>query len=104
MNRKCPRTLDKPLLLFGLEVEDIGILFAVGGLGCILFNPMIPGLMTIAGWIFLMQFKKGKPAGYLIHWFYAQGIEFPGLIPPVKKVTQYSIYGKNTHIKKFTIS
>ena len=40
MNRKCPRTLDKPILLFGLEVEDVGLLSAVAGMGGIIFEPI----------------------------------------------------------------
>lgn len=103
MVRKCPRTLDKPLLLFGLEVEDIGFLSLLGGLGSILFDPIIPGVLTIAGWIILIQFKKDKPAGYLVHWLYAHGIDFPGLIPPITKAKHYCVYGKSTYIKKFTL-
>ena len=103
MKRKCPQTLDKPLLLFGLEVEDIGLLSFVGGFGSILFGPMIPGVCAIASWFLLMEFKKDKPSGYLIHWMYNQGMEFPGLIPPIKKVKQYSIYGTTVDVKKFSL-
>ena len=103
MNRKCPRTLDKPLLLFGLEMEDVSILGLVGGLGSILFGPMIPGTLAIFGWIVLMQFKKDKPSGYLLHWLYAQGISFPGLITPIKKVERYGIYGTAPYVKKFAV-
>lgn len=102
MKRKCPTTLDRPLLLFGLEVEDIGLLSLIGGLGSILFGPIIPGTCAIAGWFILMQFKKGKPAGYLLHWLYARGIDIPGLIPPIQKVKRYGIYGSNTDIKKIS--
>jgi len=103
MNRKCPRTLDKPLLLFGLEVEDVAILTLVGGVGSILFGPIIPGICAIVGWVVLMQFKKDKPSGYLLHWLYAQGIDFPGLIPPIKKVERYGIYGTAPYVKKFAV-
>ena len=102
MKRKCPRTLDKPLLLFGLEVEDIGLLSLVGGLGSILFGPIIPGLCAIAGWIFLMQFKKGKPSGYLLHWLYSKGVGIPGLLPPIQKVNRYGVYARNNTLKKIT--
>ena len=104
MNHKCPRTLDKPILLFGLEMEDICYLGLIGGLGSILFGPIVPGTCSIAGWIILMQFKKDKPSGYLMHWLYSQGIDLPGLIPPIKKAKRYSIYGTTANIKKFTIS
>ncbi len=104
MKRKCPRTLDKPLLLFGLEVEDIGLLALVGGVGSILFGPIVPGTCSMAGWVVLMHFKKGKPAGYLFHWLYSQGVDFPGLVPPIYKVKHYSIYGKCANIKEITLS
>ncbi len=104
MNRKCPRTLDKPILLFGLEMEDVALLGTVAGIGSLLFNPLIPGILAIVGWIILMQFKKDKPSGYLIHWLYNKGIDFPGLIPPIQKVKRYGIYGTGINIKKFAIS
>lgn len=100
MKRKCPRTLDKPILLFGLEVEDIGLLTLVGGFGSIFFGPIIPGTCSILGWFVLIQFKKGKPSGYILHWLYSKGVDMPGLIPPIQKVKRYGAYGSSTHIKK----
>jgi len=103
MNRKCPRTLDKPLLLFGLEVEDIGLLSLVGGVGSILFGPIIPGTLSIAGWIVLMKFKKGKPAGYLLHWLYSKGMDMPGLLPPLLKARHYCVYGRSVKNKEIPL-
>lgn len=100
MKRKCPQTLDKPLLMFGLELEDIGLLGLIGGVGSLLFGPLIPGICAITGWFILMHFKKGKPSGYLIHWLYSQGIDFPGLIKPIKKVQYYGIYSRTSYLKK----
>ncbi len=104
MNRRCPQTLDKPILLFGLEIEDIAILSLGGGVASILFGPIIPGVITIIGWFVLMEFKKDKPSGYMIHWLYEQGVDFPGLITPIKKVERYSVYTKANFIKKFSLS
>ena len=104
MKRKCPRTLDKPLRIFGLEIEDIGILGLIGGLGSVLFGPIIPGVCAITSWIVLIQFKKDKPSGYLLHWLYNQGLDFPGLIPSIRKVKQYCAYGTVIDIKKINIS
>ena len=95
LNRKCPRTLDKPILLFGLELEDMAILSLATGVGCLLIGPMVPGIMAMAGWIVLLRFKRNKPSGYVLHWLYAQGFQLPGLIPPVKIVGAYS----NTPVK-----
>jgi hypothetical protein len=95
MNRKCPRTLDKPILLFGLELEDLAALLIFGGGGCLFIGPVIPGIGTIIGWVMLLRFKQDKPQGYLLHWLYAQGFELPGLIPPLSKVKYYGVYGTN---------
>ena len=104
MNRKCPITLDKPILMFGLEMEDVCLLGLIGGVGSILCGPIVPGILAIMGWIILMQFKRGKPSGFLIHWLYHQGMSFPGLMPPVKTFQRYGIYGSKHHSKKITIS
>ena len=103
MKRKCPRTLDKPLLMCGLELEDVAFLGMLGGLGCLLFDPLIPGVLTMVGWFILMEFKKDKPSGYLLHWLYNKGIDLPGLIPPVNKVKRYCIYAKTNDVKKFSV-
>lgn len=87
--RPCPRTLDKPILLLGLEIEDMALIFTLCGAGGLLFGPVIPGIMAAVGWIALVRFKKDKPEGYLIHALYAWGLEMPGLIPPLKRVTRY---------------
>ncbi len=91
--RKCPKTLDKPILLFGLELEDLGLLLALGGGGGLLFGPVVPGIATIFGWLGLLQFKKNKPQGFVLHWLYSKGFVLPGLIPPFKKIQNYGVYG-----------
>ncbi|MBI4309629.1 MAG: hypothetical protein HY591_04790 [Candidatus Omnitrophica bacterium] len=90
MNRKCPRTLDKPILLFGLELEDVALVSLVVGVGSLLIGPMLPGTMAIAGWMVLLRFKRDKPPGYVLHWLYAQGFQLPGLIRPIKEVKHYA--------------
>jgi hypothetical protein len=104
MPRKCPRTLDKAIHLFGLEIEDVGILGGLTGVGSLIFGPFLPGIIFILGWVFLLQFKKDKPAGYLIHWLYSKGVDFPGLVVSLKKIERFGIYGRNQHCKKIKIS
>jgi hypothetical protein len=91
MMRKCPRTIDKMFSLFGLEIEDIGLLVLIAGLGGLIMGPIIPGILAGVGWIVLAVFKRDKPQGFLIHWLYFKGFELPGLIYPLTKVKRYSI-------------
>ena len=91
MKSSCPRTLDKPMLFFGLELEEVAVLTTVAGMGSLVFVPFIPGVISIIAGVAMIRFKAGKPPGYLLHWFYAQGISFPGLIPPPKKIGQYAV-------------
>jgi hypothetical protein len=98
--RKCPRTLDKPILFFGLEMEDVALLFLGVGIGGLIVGPLVPGIAGAAGWIILLKFKKDKPDGYLLHWLYGQGVGLKGLIPPPTKIKFYGAYGTG-QIQKF---
>ena len=101
--RQCPKTLDKPILLFGLELEDLGILLFLGGGGGLFLGPIIPGIAAIFGWIGLVQFKRDKPSGYILHRLYEYGLQLPGLLPPLRKANYYGVYGTHS-ITKFTFS
>ena len=92
MARKCPRTLDKPVLLFGLEPEDLGLLTLAVGTLSLFLGPMVPGVCGIAGWFVLARFKRGKPAGYLLHKMYSMGFDLPGLLPPISKAGTYAVF------------
>ena len=39
--KKCPRTIDKPLLFFGLEPEDVGILALTSGGSNVIFRYLL---------------------------------------------------------------
>lgn len=103
MKRPCSRTLDKPILLFGLELEDIAVWSLAVGLGSLLIGPMIPGILGFVGWFGLLYFKKDKPQGHMLHFLYSKGFQLPGLIYPICMVNRYGIYGHNT-IKRFHLS
>lgn len=92
--KKCPRTLDKPLLLFGLEVEDIGLLALVAGIIALFSDPLFPGVLFFGGWALLFLLKRDKPTGYILHLLYKMGMPLRGLIPPVKKVKRYCVFSK----------
>lgn len=103
MNRKCPVTLDRPVFIFGLEMEDIALLGSMIGIGSLLVGPFIPGVLGIAGWVVLVYFKRGRPCGYLLHWLYEKGVELPGIILPIKKCSRYGVYGSVDTKKKIKV-
>ena len=92
--KKCARTIDKPLLLFGLEPEDVGIVALTSGAMIIFFDTFYSGLAFFGSWIFLRLLKRGKPQGYITHLFYRYGVSMKGLIEPPRKVSMYSVFRK----------
>jgi type IV secretory pathway TrbD component len=72
--KSCPRTLDRPIMIFGLEPEDLVLVGLVSGL--ILFAiDAIPAVLTGAVlWIGLSRLKAGKPPGYVFELMYRSGL------------------------------
>src|SRR5262245_41428417 len=71
--KSCPRTLDRPIVIFGLEPEDLVLVGLVSGV--ILFAiDAIPAVLAGAVlWIGLSRVKAGKPPGYVYELFYRSG-------------------------------
>jgi hypothetical protein len=80
--RPCPRTIDRPLLILGLEGEDIALLMLAFGIPAILISPAAPLMLLFAAWPALVFFKRGKPEGYVLHALYRAGVPLSGLLPP----------------------
>ncbi len=72
--RPCPRTLDRPILVFGLEPEDLVIIGLVAGGLLMLADPLIAVGTGFGLWIALMRLKAGKPPGYLFTLAYRLGV------------------------------
>jgi hypothetical protein len=94
--RTCPGTIDKPLLILGLEGEDIAVLMLCFGIPAILVSPAIPLGLILVAWPCLACFKRGKPEGYVLHVSYRAGLPLKGLLPPGEGVafSPYSNGGK----------
>jgi len=90
--RKCLRTIDKPLLLFGLEPEDVGVLALLCGLMILFSDTFYAGIAFFGGWLFLRLIKQGKPQGYITHLLYKHGVRINGLIDPPKIQSRYSVF------------
>lgn len=84
--RPCSRTIDRPLLILGLEGEDIAVLLCLFGIPAILFSPAVPVIALFAAWPLVAWFKRDKPEGFVIHFFYRWGVPFQGLLPPGEKI------------------
>ena len=71
--KTCPRTLDRPIVIFGLEPEDLVMVGLVSGV--ILFAiDAIPAVITGAVlWVGLSRVKAGKPPGYVYELLYRSG-------------------------------
>jgi hypothetical protein len=91
--RRCSRTLDKPLLILGLEGEDVAVLMMVFGVPAVLISPSIPVMLLFAAWPALVVFKRGKPEGYVLHFLYKFGMPLQGLLPPGEK-RRYGVFTK----------
>ena len=89
--RRCSRTLDKPLLILGLEGEDVAVLMMVFGVPAVLISPSVPVMLLFAAWPALVAFKRGKPEGYVLHVLYKCGVPLKGLLPPGEKI-RYGVF------------
>jgi len=94
--RPCPRNIDKPLIIFGLEPEDIALLGICFGFLEFLFSAEISMILTGIGGFVLKQIKKGKPKAYFIHMLYKMGVPYEGLIPYQKKPKRYSMVSEDS--------
>lgn len=71
--KPCARTLDRPIVIFGLEPEEFVLVGIVSG--AILFViDAIPAVLTGAIlWVGLSRVKAGKPPGHLFELAYRSG-------------------------------
>ncbi len=88
--KPCPRTLDRPIVIFGLEPEEFVLVGLVAG--AILFViDAVPAVLAGAGlWAGLSRAKAGKPPGHLFELLHRSGflrwapgfLRAPHLLPP----------------------
>ncbi len=88
--KACPRTLDRPIVIFGLEPEELVLVGLVAGLILFLVDAVPAVLAGAALWAGLSRLKAGKPQGYLYELFHRSGLmrwappflRAPHLLPP----------------------
>jgi hypothetical protein len=73
IRKACPRTLDRPILVFGLEPEDLVAVGLVGGGLLFVTDPLIAVGAAFALWVGLLKLKAGRPPGRLFELAYKAG-------------------------------
>lgn len=110
MRRPCARTLDRPILIFGLEPEDLIFVGAVSG-AILFFWDAFPALGAGAIlWTGLARLKVGRPPGYLFYLLYRTGflhllpIRVPHLVRPpypgARRRIRLSAFGGNHELAR----
>jgi hypothetical protein len=88
--KACARTLDRPIVIFGLEPEELVAVGMIAGLILFLVDP-IPAVATGAAlWLGISRLKAGKPPGHLFELAWRTGLlrrgpsflRAPQLLPP----------------------
>ena len=90
--KTCPRNIDKPLTLLGLEVTEVAIISIALGITQVFFGPLMIIILAVALIIVLKRVKRGKPDGYLQHLAHRAGLRYPGILPSKKDGSRYAVW------------
>ena len=72
--KACPRTLDRPIVVFGLEPEELVLVGLASGAVMFLIDPVPAVLVGAALWLGLSRIKAGKPPGHVYELLYRSGL------------------------------
>lgn len=87
--KSCPKSIDKPITVLGMEVEDVAVIMVILGVSQIIIGMVLALPLAIIAAFVVKQIKRGKPRGYLQHLLYHWGVNYPGTLPPPKKIKEY---------------
>jgi len=73
-SKSCPRCLDRPILFFGLEIEDMAAILSVACAVLVFVSPLVAVPVGIALFLAVRKLKEGKPSGHLFHLAYKLGL------------------------------
>ena len=72
--KSCPRTLDRPIMIFGLEPEDLVLVGLIAGIILFIVDA-VPAVIVGAGlWVGLSRLKAGKPPGHIYELLFKSGL------------------------------
>lgn len=72
--KPCPRTLDRPIVIFGLEPEELVLIGLVSGVILFVVDAVPAVLSGAVFWIGLSRIKAGKPPGHIFELAYRAGL------------------------------
>ena len=72
--KPCPRTLDRPIVLFGLEPDELVLVGLLSGAVLFLVDAVPAVIVGAVVWIGLSRIKAGKPPGHVFELLYRGGL------------------------------
>lgn len=72
--KSCHRTLDRPIVIFGLEPEEMVAVGLLAGAILFLIDPIPAVAVGGAAWLGLSKIKAGKPPGHLYELLHRSGL------------------------------
>lgn len=83
MPRPCPRTVDAPIRILGLEWDDWAVVSTVIMFILLAWTPAVAVVVAPPVILGLRAVKKGQPPGIMVHRLWAWGIvRLHGFPPP----------------------
>lgn len=90
--RECYRTLDKPVLILGVEPEDLVAVSVLAMAAWGLLGSLAGLIAWVAAYFALRRAKRGKPPGFLFALAYRHG--FFRLSPPAPHLIRAPRFGR----------
>ena len=72
--KACPRTLDRPIMVFGLEPDELVLVGLTAGAILFAWDPVPAVLAGGVLWLGLSRIKAGRPPGHLFELLYRCGL------------------------------
>lgn len=89
----CPRTIDEPVQVLGLDGEDWVLAGGVTGMAYALTTAYWAAAVLVVSLAVLRLVKRGQPPGALLHTAWLLGVRIPGWPPgPPPEGQRYSAW------------
>jgi hypothetical protein len=79
----CPKHLDEPILILGLEPEDYSLVIVVLIVSSLFLSALLSFAGALGAALAFWRLKRGRPPGFLIHALHRLEIlPIPGVLRP----------------------